>query len=181
MILSEYPKGGNMRSGNTPGKSPGANRKRRNRSKGQEGGKQQGRRLDYLAEARQKYQKERTESSKNNAKGRLKWTPPRFSTEPLPPLACPLCGKPIKEAASAVNDRTSGAAAHFECVRERVSQTEQLGPGEVIAYIGGGRFGVVEFAGPSSRLFKIKKIIEWEAQEKRAEWRANIADHFSLT
>jgi hypothetical protein len=181
MILSEYLKGENMRSGNTPGKSHGANRKRRNRSKGHEGGKQQGRQLDYLAEARQKYQKERTDSSKNNSKGRLKWTPPRCPSEPLPALACPICGKPIKEAASAVNDRVSGAAAHFECVRERVCAEEKLNQGEVIAYIGGGRFGVVEFAGPSSRLFKIKKIIVWEAQETRAEWRANIANHFSLT
>jgi hypothetical protein len=41
---------------------------------------------------------------------------------------------------------------------------------------------VVHFNGlHSSPPFKIKKILEWEDKENRAEWRKTICDHYSLT
>ena len=34
---------------------------------------------------------------------------------------------------------------------------------------------------PANRDFTIKKIIEWENKDKRAEWRSTICDHYSVT
>jgi hypothetical protein len=112
---------------------------------------------------------------------RLKWTPPELLTNPIPKPECPLCGKPIENLAMAINDKRSGAAAHFDCVRGRVAVAEQLGKNETLSYIGGGRFGIIDFEGSEKRYFKIKKIIEWEGTGTRADWRVNIADHFSMT
>ena len=36
-------------------------------------------------------------------------------------------------------------------------------------------------ASPANRDFIIKKIIEWENKDKRAEWRSVICDHYSVT
>jgi hypothetical protein len=114
-------------------------------------------------------------------KNRPKWTPPELLREPLPMPVCPVCGKVISEPACAVTDKLSGEAAHFDCVREKLAVGEELLPGEELTYIGGGRFGVVSFEGGDKRRFKIKKIIEYEITESRADWRGNIADHYSLT
>jgi hypothetical protein len=71
---------------------------------------------------------------------------------------------------------------HFDCVIERITGGESLEPGDAVAYIGGGRFGVVHFNNlPDTKDFKIKKILEWEDKENRAEWRKTISDHFSMT
>jgi len=117
---------------------------------------------------------------------RPKWVPPKVSTEPLPVPDCPWCGKPIKDISLALTDRESGAPVHFDCVSARIAGGEVLEKGEVITYIGGGRFGVVYFSGsgnshPANRNFKIKKIIEWENKDKRAEWRSLICDRYSIT
>jgi hypothetical protein len=112
---------------------------------------------------------------------RPKWTAPVLPKEPIPKPLCPICGKPIEELASAINDRLSGEAAHFDCVRRKIAATELLGKDEDIGYIGGGRFGVITFDSPDKRYFKIRKIIEYEARDLRALWRGNIADHFSTT
>jgi hypothetical protein len=112
---------------------------------------------------------------------RPKWTPPALSKEPIPAPLCPLCGKPIEELASAINDKISGEAAHFDCVRGKIAALESLGKNDELSYIGGGRFGVISFDSQDKRYFKIKKIIEYEAKDLRAKWRGNIADHFSLT
>jgi hypothetical protein len=64
----------------------------------------------------------------------------------------------------------------------RLAQGEVLEKGDVVAYIGGGRFGVVRFNSPQeSRKFTIKKIFEWENKDDRAEWRGAISDHYSVT
>ncbi|MDR0512189.1 MAG: hypothetical protein LBG93_03700 [Treponema sp.] len=120
------------------------------------------------------------------AQERLKWVPPEINTEPLPVHNCPWCGKPIREIAFAMTDKSSGAPVHFECVAERLSEREGLEKGDVITYIGGGRFGVVCFNGNegsplSRRTFKIKKIIEWEDKDKRSDWRVLICDRYSIT
>jgi hypothetical protein len=113
---------------------------------------------------------------------RPQWTPPKMSTEPLPIPDCPYCGKPIKEITMAISDKTTGQAVHFDCVISRISQNEKLEHGEIISYIGGGRFGIVRHdnnAGTQGII--VKKIFEWEIKENRAEWRQAISDHFSVT
>jgi hypothetical protein len=67
-------------------------------------------------------------------------------------------------------------------VRERIASGEVLEEGDEVAYIGGGRFGVVHFENPREASgFKIKKILEWENKEARADWRKTISDYYSMT
>ena len=125
---------------------------------------------------------------------RPKWVPPKMNTEPLPVPDCPWCGKPIRDLSQAIADRDTGVPVHFECVAARIAEGEQLEKGDTVSYIGGGRFGIVCFSGetsardaqdrhssPERHDFKIKKIIEWENKEQRAEWRSVICDHYSVT
>ena len=141
---------------------------------------------------------------------RPKWVPPQMNTDPMPVLECHYCGKPIEEIALAIADKDNGLPVHFECVTARIASEEKLENDETITYIGAGRFGIVSFARetssntsqgnqtqtasgdsqkkaetssnePQSRDFKIKKIIEWENKEKRADWRSEICEHYSIT
>jgi len=131
---------------------------------------------------------------------RPKWIPPKTSTDPLPVPECPWCGKPIRDMSSAIADKDTGSPVHFDCVTARIAFGERLERGDSIAYIGGGRFGIIGLGGlshrslpldkeetherssfPANRGFIIKKIIEWENKEKRAEWRSVICDHYSVT
>jgi len=132
---------------------------------------------------------------------RPRWTPPQVSAEPIPVPDCPYCGKPIKDLASAIADKDSGQAVHFECIIGRLAENETLERGDAITYIGGGRFGVVHFntpqegsnpqgdrrdagsghAGADNHTFTIKKIFEWENKDERADWRRLLADRFSVT
>ena len=141
---------------------------------------------------------------------RPKWTPPKIKTEPLPISDCAWCGKPIRDISAAIADKDTGAPVHFDCVISRITFGERLEKGETVTYIGGGRFGIVCFdtpaaqnkdaqakspgsmqarqepdrkiaAPPANRDFNIKKIIEWENKDKRAEWRSVICDHYSVT
>jgi len=126
---------------------------------------------------------------------RPKWVPPQVISEPLPVPDCPWCGKPIQDISFAIADRESGAPVHFECVAAKIAEAEILGKGDEVTYIGGGRFAVVFFPGSGGeppqpqrqeprhepkRDFKIKKIIEWEDKDKRAEWRSLICDRYSV-
>jgi hypothetical protein len=113
---------------------------------------------------------------------RPRWIPPLSPAEPLPAPACSCCGKPVRDIAAAVDDKETGAPAHFDCIVKRLAETERLEKGDVIAYIGGGRFGVVHFGGNRDKqAFKILKIFEWEKKDVRAEWRKKVSDHYSLT
>jgi hypothetical protein len=134
-----------------------------------------GRKADASREGEAKNDKNR-----ESAVERLRWIPPKLSTEPLPAPDCPYCGKPIKDLSLAISDKDSGEAVHFDCIITRLNQGENLEPGDTISYIGGGRFGVVRF-GSNSQGFTIKKIFEWENKENRAEWRQTVSDHFSVT
>ena len=117
---------------------------------------------------------------------RPKWVPPKVDTEPLPVPDCLWCGKPIKDISLAISDKDTGAPVHFECVAARIAGGEILEKGDVVTYIGGGRFGVVCFGASkdphsANRSFKIKKIIEWEEKDKKADWRSAICDRYSTT
>jgi nucleoid DNA-binding protein len=112
---------------------------------------------------------------------RPRWTPTPIPEEPLPAPDCPICGKPVKDISSAITDKTSGVPAHFDCVAGKIAENEMLESGDTVTYIGGGRFGVVHRNPQNMKNFKIKKILEWEDKENRAEWRKIVADHFSVT
>jgi hypothetical protein len=128
---------------------------------------------------------------------RPRWIPPKLNTDPIPELLCACCGKPIDDVDAAIEDRLSGGPVHFDCIIARLSENESLEKGEVISYIGGGRFGIVRFnegkAGvkgfrrddafreEAGRVFSIRKIFELEDRERRADWRGSIANHYSMT
>jgi hypothetical protein len=122
---------------------------------------------------------------------RHKWISPRANTEPLPQSICPWCGKAIRDIFSAIADRDTGVPVHFDCVISRITFGEKLEKGDTVTYIGGGRFGIVCFGSsgihsrdshtrPEGRDFTIKKIIEWENRDKRAEWRSVICGYYSV-
>jgi len=113
---------------------------------------------------------------------RPQWIPPVLPNKPLPVPDCPYCGKPIKDLAVAISDKNTGQAVHFDCIVSRISQIENLEQGDIISYIGGGRFGIVNYgSSPGGQGFVIKKILEWEIKENRAEWRQTVSDHYSVT
>jgi hypothetical protein len=95
---------------------------------------------------------------------------------------CPVCGKAIRDLAQAISDRKTGSPVHFDCILEKITKNETRDAGDVISYIGGGRFGVLAWQNPQEpRSFRIKRIIEWENKEDRAVWRKPVADRFSMT
>jgi hypothetical protein len=115
---------------------------------------------------------------------RPRWTAPKLNTDPIPVSNCAFCGKPITDLHAALTDEKTGEPVHFDCVIAGLAEHETLGAGDAISYIGGGRFGVVHFNNPGrgeTGGFTIKKIVEWEDKENRAEWRGVIADHYSVT
>lgn len=110
----------------------------------------------------------------------------RERKEELPPLpklptpTCPRCNQPIQDITSALADKESGDAVHFDCVISFLQGAENLGPNEKIVYIGHGRFAVMLFENPSDlKKFKIVRTIDWENRDTQAEWRTDIAGRFS--
>ena len=112
---------------------------------------------------------------------RPKWVPPIMNSDPLPVPTCPWCSKPIRDLSSAMADKESGVPVHFDCVAATITKGEVLEKGDTVSYIGAGRFGIVNFGGPDNSEIKIKKIIEWENKDNRADWRTQVCDHYSVT
>ncbi|MCL2007022.1 MAG: hypothetical protein FWG77_02955 [Treponema sp.] len=118
-------------------------------------------------------------SKKAGENSRQKWASNTVNPDSFPVYNCLYCGKPIRDLNSAIADRDTEVPIHFDCVASKIGLGERLEKGESIAYIGGGRFGIISFGKPDSKDFKIKKIIEWEDKEKKAEWRSLISEHYS--
>ena len=118
-----------------------------------------------------------------NTRERLRWAAPELNTDPLPVLSCSRCGQSITDLHAAMADKKNGEPVHFDCVMTELAEQETLEAGEVLSYIGGGRFGIVHFGSGRGEggVFSIKKIFEWEDKEKQTEWRGIIADHYSVT
>jgi len=113
---------------------------------------------------------------------RPRWIPPKSPTIEMPSVSCAWCGKPIKDISTAISEQESGKPVHFDCVINRIIENEKLESGDVVSYIGGGRFGIIHYNNPpDTRDFKIKKIFEWENKENRSDWRVNISDQFTVT
>ncbi len=93
---------------------------------------------------------------------------------------CEFCSRPIHEISSALIDKKTGGAIHFDCVLSKLNETEKLEEGQKITYIGQGRFAVVFFENPHDlRKFTIIKTIEWEDHDSVSEWRDEIAGLYS--
>ena len=95
-------------------------------------------------------------------------------------IICPKCGQPITDIASAIADKATGVPLHFDCVLNQVKQSEPTGENEKVAYIGQGRFAVLQYENiRDQRHFTIKKIIEWENREQQSEWRSELSGLYS--
>jgi hypothetical protein len=113
---------------------------------------------------------------------RPKWSPPKQPELSLPAVSCAWCGKPIKEISMAISDPVSGKPVHFDCALNRIVEEQTLERGDTVSYIGGGRFGIIHYNNPPDiRDFTIKKILELENRENRAQWRVTISDYFTVT
>jgi len=127
-------------------------------------------------------EKPRFDKQKGTLIDRPQWVPPKLGQNQLPRSECPYCGKPVNDLSSALSDPATGTPIHFDCVLRKLSDRESLQEGESLTYIGGGRFGVIQFPNPQDTShFVIKRIIQWEDKEKWAHWRRTVADNFSLT
>jgi hypothetical protein len=85
---------------------------------------------------------------------------------------CPVCGKPVRELASALTHRVSRQPAHFDCVVKELRESNEIAPQEKLCYLGGGCFGILEFrppGGPSR--FVIKRRIQYEEKETPQDWK----------
>jgi len=100
---------------------------------------------------------------------------PPARMEPAVPIVlpdCPVCGKPVRELASALTHRGSRQPAHFDCVVRELRESNEVAPQEKICYLGGGSFGILEFRPSSgSPRFVIKKRIQYEEKETPQEWK----------
>ncbi|MBQ9205839.1 MAG: hypothetical protein IJ158_03905 [Treponema sp.] len=96
-------------------------------------------------------------------------------------VTCELCGKPIEEISSAISNKGSGNPVHFDCVLNKLSESEKIASTERLAYIGQGRFAVLYFENPhDQKHFTIRKTIEWEGRDvQRGAWRDEMAGLYS--
>lgn len=95
-------------------------------------------------------------------------------------FVCEICGQPVNEIAGSLVSKSGTGCVHFDCALREVEKAETLAPGDKVAYIGHGRFGVVNYPNVhDARHFTIKKIIEWEKPETEVEWRRRMSELFS--
>jgi len=101
--------------------------------------------------------------------------PQRESAAPRVVPACPICGEPVREIASALTHRASGQPAHFDCIVKELRETNPLGPQERLCYLGGGTFGVLTWkieGNPAS--FVIKRRIPYEDPRVPQVWKKQL-------
>jgi hypothetical protein len=100
---------------------------------------------------------------------------PQRPPQPAAPIVfpdCPVCGKQVRELASALTHRVARQPAHFECVMRELLDSNEMSPEEKICYLGGGSFGILEFRPPGgSTRFVIRKRIQYEEKETPQEWK----------
>ena len=85
---------------------------------------------------------------------------------------CVYCGKEIENIASAFM-APDGTDAHFDCVLERIRETEKPGEGESVSYIGGGCFGIIG-RGEDGKPIIIRRI-QYESPETVRSMKAYVA------
>jgi len=95
-------------------------------------------------------------------------------------FTCPVCNEGVKEVGNAIDFKGEGPT-HFDCVIRSLTETEDLKPGEKIAYVGSGRFGVINNKKNSSGVpFTLLREIEVEDREKVLTWRDERKVHVSV-
>ncbi len=100
--------------------------------------------------------------------------PPRPAPPAVPIVLpdCPVCGKQVRELASALTHRVARQPAHFDCVMRELRDSNEVAPQERICYLGGGTFGILEFQPPGAPArFVIRKRIPYEEKETPQEWK----------
>lgn len=84
---------------------------------------------------------------------------------------CPVCNEGVKEVGNAIDFQGKGPT-HFDCVIRALTKQEKLNPGEKIAYVGSGRFGVINHKKNDSGVpFTLLREIEVEDRDKVLTWR----------
>ena len=97
---------------------------------------------------------------------------PLFKRENLPELSCVICEKSIRNVHAAMSFQ--GNVIHFDCAIEKIQREEPLKPDERICYLGAGAFGIVTFRQGNQGKFTVKKRIQFEEKDQKAEWRKAI-------
>lgn len=118
--------------------------------------------------------KEQKSGNRSNGKKRTPWRSGGNKGQKSSVSAkykCPICNEGVKELGNAIDFKGQGPA-HFDCVLRELTKGENLAPGEKIAYIGSGRFGVIlskknDAGGP----FTLIREIELEDSNKNYSWR----------
>ena len=88
---------------------------------------------------------------------------------------CPICGKPVRDLASALTHKIARQPAHFDCVMHELRDANEVAPQERICYLGGGSFGILEFHPPGGPTkFVIRKRIQYEEKELPQEWKKTL-------
>jgi hypothetical protein len=88
---------------------------------------------------------------------------------------CPLCGKSVRDLASALTHRITRQPAHFECIMKEIRDANEVAPQERVCYLGGGSFGILEFRPPGGPgKFVIRKRIQYEEKETPQEWKKTL-------
>ncbi len=88
-------------------------------------------------------------------------------------LECCLCHKEIFEMTTAVDMVDYNAPAHFECVIDRLNNTENLKDGEKIIYLGNRKFGVVKYN--KNNGFNIIREVFYEDANGFKDWRNSFS------
>ncbi|OQY40726.1 MAG: hypothetical protein B6229_00940 [Spirochaetaceae bacterium 4572_7] len=119
-----------------------------------------------------------TSEKKSNNQNKGKRRPPwrngggkKKKTTTVAKFTCPVCNEGVKELGNAIDFEGKGPT-HFDCVLRVLTQKEHLNPGEKIAYVGSGRFGVIinkknDAGGP----FTLVREIDVEDPNKSLNWR----------
>ncbi len=86
-------------------------------------------------------------------------------------FTCPVCNEGVKELGNAIDYQNQGPT-HFDCVLRSLTEKENLKPGEKIAYVGSGRFGVItNKKNDSGVAFTLIREIDVEDRDKVLTWR----------
>ncbi len=94
-----------------------------------------------------------------------------------PESSCPFCSNQISDFSTAIARREDGAPSHFDCVIADLSTQEELGSDEKICYLGNGSFGIIkERLNSRTNRFFIRKRIQYEAADKKIEWRRSMSE-----
>ena len=95
----------------------------------------------------------------------------------IPESTCPFCHNLISDFSTAIARSDDGTPSHFDCVIVDLVAKEELGSDEKICYLGNGSFGIIkERLNSRTNRFFIRKRIQYEAADKKSEWRKDISE-----